>query len=61
MKRPACLIVVLMAVITGLALAEEPVFFADASLKAAVEEELGISYSTPSNMTTLIYLDAGCT
>jgi len=58
MKRIACLIVVLMVVMPGLALAEEPVYFPDANLKAAVEQELGISNPTPTNMLNLTDLQA---
>ncbi len=42
MKRIVCLIAVLIAITPGLALAEEPVYFADANLKAAVEQALSI-------------------
>ena len=58
MKRTACLILVLLANLPGQALPEEPVYFADSNLKAAVEETLGISDPTPTDMLTLFYLDA---
>lgn len=58
MKRIVCLIVVLIAVMPGLALAEEPVYFADANLKAAVEADLGISDPTPTDMLALTMLSA---
>ena len=38
--------------------AEDPVFFADANLKAAVEAELGISDPTPTDMLGLTVLNA---
>ena len=40
------------------AMAEDPVYFADANLKAAVESELGISNPTPTDMLLLSTLDA---
>jgi len=58
MKRTACLIVVLIATMPGLALAQVPVYFADANLKAVVEQELGISDPTPNDMLALTFLDA---
>jgi hypothetical protein len=39
--------------------AEEPVYFADAGLKAAVEDELWVSDPTPTDMLELLSLDAG--
>ncbi len=39
--------------------AEDPVYFADANLKAAVEAGLGISDPTAEDMLNLTYLDAG--
>jgi len=38
--------------------AQDPVYFADANLKAAVESKLNISNPTPSDMLSLIELDA---
>jgi len=38
--------------------AEEPVYFADANLKAAVEAALGRANPTPTDMLALIELDA---
>ena len=43
----------------GMASAEEPVYFADARLKTAVEEELWVSNPTPTDMLELTYLSAG--
>jgi hypothetical protein len=40
------------------AMTEDPVYFPDANLKAAVENELGISGPTPTDMLSLTYLDA---
>ena len=39
-------------------MAEEPVYFADASLKAAVEEALGVTNPTPTDMLRLTDLSA---
>ena len=39
-------------------MAEDPVYFADANLKAAVESELGITDPTPTDMLALTILDA---
>jgi len=58
MKRTACLILVLLANLPGQALPQEPVYFADSNLKAAVEEALGISDPTPDDMLGLFFLDA---
>ena len=44
--------------LTQLAMAEDPVYFADANLKAAVESELGISDPTPTDMLLLTDLSA---
>jgi hypothetical protein len=41
------------------AMAQDPVYFADANLKAAVERELGISNPTPTDMLLLTSLSAG--
>ncbi len=56
MKRAGCLIVVLMAAMPVLALAEEPVYFADAKLKARVMAALGITDPTPTDMLGLTSL-----
>ena len=58
MKRTACLILVLLAYLPGQALPQEPVYFADSNLKAAVEEELGVSNPSPDDMFGLFFLDA---
>jgi len=42
------------------ALAEDPVFFADLNLKAAVEAQLGITDPTPNDMLSLMFLPAYC-
>ena len=55
-KRIVCLIVVLLTTMPGLALAEEPVYFADANLKACVEAHLGIHNPTPTDMLGLTSL-----
>ncbi len=45
--------------LSGLTWAEEPVYFADPNLKAAVEEELWVSDPTPTDMLGLTSLRAG--
>ncbi len=53
------LVVLLVLVVSANAVfAEDPVYFADPNLKAAVEGELGITNPTPSDMLGLTYLDA---
>jgi hypothetical protein len=42
--------------ISRLAIAEDPVYFPDANLKAAVESALGISNPTPTDMLSLTSL-----
>ncbi len=44
--------------LSQLAMAEDPVNFPDANLKAAVENELGISAPTPTDMLSLTSLTA---
>ena len=57
MKRvPALLLLVLL--VSGTALAEDPVYFADANLEAAVEEKLGVTDPTPTDMLALTTLTA---
>jgi len=53
MQRIAVSILLFTAVSGSLALCEEPVHFADANLKAAVEEELGVLDPTPIDMADL--------
>ncbi len=55
-QKIACLLVVLMTPMHILVLAEEPVYFADPALKAAVEDELGICDPTPTDMLNLYEL-----
>jgi|GEM_PF-3235078 len=52
------LLIVGLAVTANTVWAEDPVYFADENLKAAVEEALGITDPTPSDMLGLTYLDA---
>ena len=55
---------VLIAAMPGLAWAEEPVYFADANLKAAIEERLGVADPTQTDMlglTDLVAEDRGIT
>ncbi len=56
MKKMAILLV--MSVTANAVFAEDPVYFADPNLKAAVEGELGITNPTASDMLGLTYLDA---
>lgn len=58
MKKTAYLLMVLIAAITSRAFSEEPVHFADANLKAAVEARLGILDPTPTDMLALGFLGA---
>ena len=55
MKDSLFLLVLLL--ITNMALAEDSVYFADVNLQSAVEEELGITDPTPTDMLNLTYLD----
>mgnify|MGYP001593521127 CR=1 FL=1 len=57
MKRAIILLVV--GLTASVALAEDPVCFADANLKATVEAALGVANPTPTAMLGLTYLDAG--
>ena len=56
MKRCAFVMLIAVAMLAGSAAAEEPVYFADGKLKAAVEEALGIVDPTPSDMLGLTSL-----
>jgi len=56
MKKLAILLV--LTVTANTVFAEDPVYFADENLKAAVEEALGITDPAPSDMLGLTYLDA---
>jgi len=58
MKRILRLIVSVIALTSVAARAEDPVYFADANLKAAVEQALGISDPTPTDMLALTELTA---
>ena len=58
MKRVVISFVVLMAVIPCAAMAENPVYFGDANLKAAVEQALGKTNPTPTDMRGLDSLTA---
>ena len=59
-RKVAAIAVVLvgLAGLTHVVMAQDPVYFADANLKAAVERELGIPDPTPTDMLLLIGLDA---
>jgi hypothetical protein len=52
----AALLVLSLLCAVNVAGAEEPVYFADANLKAAVESSLGVSNPTPTQMLELTYL-----
>jgi hypothetical protein len=53
-----CILLFVMAGVNE-ALGEDPVYFADTNLKAAVEAALGITDPTPTDMLGLTYLNAG--
>ena len=56
MKKFVCLIAISITIMSGQSLAEEAVYFADPNLKTAVEQELGISDPTPTDMLGLTNL-----
>jgi len=58
MKRTACLILFVLLNLPGRVFSQEPVYFADSNLKAAVEDALGISDPTPDDMLGLFFFDA---
>ena len=58
MKKKTVWMFIVVAMLSGVVLAEEPVYFADAKLKARVEAELGISDPTPTDMLALTFLNA---
>jgi hypothetical protein len=58
MRRIAYLVMILVATIAGQARAEDPAYFADPNLKTAVEETLGVSDPTPTDMLALTSLYA---
>jgi hypothetical protein len=58
MKQIICIFIFLMATLPCQSFAEEPVYFADPGLKAAVEEALGVYDPTPGDMLFLLALDA---
>ncbi|GAI76684.1 unnamed protein product, partial [marine sediment metagenome] len=57
-RRIRCLIVVLTMAMPALALSEEPVYFANTNLKAAVEKALGVSEPNATDMLGLTELNA---
>jgi len=58
MKKAVFLAVMLMGIMAERGLAEQPVHFRDKNLEEAVEETLGVSDPTPSNMLLLTALSA---
>ena len=58
MKINVSLIMIFVTAISYTALAEEPVYFADASIKQAVEEALGVTDPSPIDMLGLTSLSA---
>lgn len=58
MRRNIYFIILLITTISYIAPAEEPVYFADANLKAVVEETLDIINPTPTDMLSLTSLEA---
>ncbi len=59
MKQASTTMVLLLSFLAACTQAEEPVYFADATLKAAIEEVLWVSDPTPSDMRTLTIFTAG--
>ncbi len=57
-RKVITVVLAMIFMIAAVAQAEDPVYFADANLKAAVEEVLGIQNPTPTDMLSLYYLDA---
>ena len=57
-RKVITVVLAMIFIIAAVAQAEDPVYFADANLKAAVEEVLGIQNPTPTDMLSLYYLDA---
>ncbi|MGE5294991.1 MAG: leucine-rich repeat domain-containing protein, partial [Solirubrobacterales bacterium] len=57
--KKALVAAVVCLFLLSVANAEEPVHFADAALKGAVEDELWVSDPTPTDMLNLTSLDAG--
>jgi Leucine-rich repeat (LRR) protein len=57
-KNKKYLIILFITILAYPAKADEPVFFADENLKAAVEETLGVTNPTPTNMLRLNELSA---
>jgi uncharacterized repeat protein (TIGR02543 family) len=55
MRRVIACVIILSAVMAHVAFAEEPVHFADANLKRAVEQALGQTNPTPTDMLALNY------
>jgi len=58
MKKVICFVLVLVVLFSVSSFAEEPVYFVDANLKAAVEAALGKTSPTPTDMLALTYLYA---
>jgi hypothetical protein len=58
MKKKIHFMIILISMMSYVSWAEEPVFFADANLKAVVEETLGITDPTPIDMLELTELSA---
>ena len=53
-------VLTICGLVTAETKAEEPVYFADPNLEAAVEEELGIPNPTPTDMLALTSLTLLC-
>jgi hypothetical protein len=56
MRKSVILPVIALGILTASVRAEDPVYFADAALKALVEQRLGVSNPTPSDMLRLTFL-----
>ena len=57
-RKVITVVLAIIFMIAAVAQAEDPVYFDDANLKAAIEEVLGIQNPTPTDMLSLYYLDA---
>ncbi len=58
MRSQVTLIAAIVIAVPLISLAEDPVFIPDATLKAAIEEQLGIQSPTPTDMLGLTYVAA---
>ena len=59
MRKRVAAAIITIVFLAGTASGEDPVYFADETLKAAVEEALWVSNPTPTDMLQLTSLSAG--